>query len=80
MWMAPSGQAETQCSSLMQVAALTRAPVPWRRSKQPWEQIDSHKPHAWQRSRRTEGTHFWYKPTLISPTATNPMIVGQTVA
>jgi len=35
MWMAPSGQAETQSASLVQAPARTRAPVPSWRSKQP---------------------------------------------
>jgi hypothetical protein len=76
MWMAPSGQAEMQCSSLVQVSARTRAPEPSRRSKQPEGQIEPHRPHAWQRSRRTEGTHFWNIFTLIPRTA-EPMIAGR---
>lgn len=74
MRMAPSGQAETQCSSLVQAPTWTTAPGRTKRSRQPWGQIELHSPHALQRSRRTEGTHFWDNFTLVPRTATDPMI------
>ena len=77
MRMAPSGQADTQYSSLVQSPTRTRAAVRSRRSKQPWGQIELHIPHPWQRSRRTEGIHFCNGLTLLPRTATKPMIASR---
>jgi hypothetical protein len=74
MWMAPSGQAETQCASLVQAPARTRTPAPSITSRQPWGQIEPHSPHAWQRSRRTDGTHFRVRFTLVARAGTKLLV------